>query len=94
MALQDAHVLAGWLARDPGDLATSMARYEEVMTPIARRYKDSAVSAHRVLLSSSPFKARLRDVILRLVPERLFERGVRRFFDAARPLADLPTSEV
>jgi 2-polyprenyl-6-methoxyphenol hydroxylase-like FAD-dependent oxidoreductase len=93
LALQDAHVLAGCLARNPGDLATSLTRYEEVMTPIASRYKSSAVSAHRALLGSSPFKARLRDVILRLVPERVFESGVRRFFDAERPLDDLPTSE-
>ena len=93
LALQDAHVLAGCLARSPGDLDSSLARYEEVMTPIARRYKDSAVSAHRAFLGSSPFRARLRDVILRVVPERLFERGVRRFIDAERPLADLPASE-
>jgi 2-polyprenyl-6-methoxyphenol hydroxylase-like FAD-dependent oxidoreductase len=93
LALQDAHIFAGCLARNPGDLATSLAGYEEVMTPIARRYKDSAVSAHRAFLGSSAFKARLRDVILRLVPERLFERGVRRFFDAERPLANLPPSE-
>jgi 2-polyprenyl-6-methoxyphenol hydroxylase-like FAD-dependent oxidoreductase len=90
LALQDAHVLAGCLARNPGDVATSLTRYEEVMTPIARRYKSSAVSAHRALLGSNPFKARLRDIILRLIPERVFERGVRRFFDAERPLDDLP----
>ena len=93
LALQDAHVLAGCLARHPGDIATSLVRYEEIMTPIARRYKNSAVSAHRALLGSSRFRGRLRDVILRLAPERLFERGVRRFFDAERPLADLPASE-
>lgn len=92
LALQDAHILAGCLARNPGDLATSLAHYEQVMTPIARRYRDSAVSAHGAFLSPSPFKARLRDVILRLTPERLFERGIRRFFDAERPLADLPAA--
>lgn len=93
LALQDAHILAGCLARNPGNIATSLARYEEVMTPIARRYKDSAVGAHQALLGSNPFKARLRDVFLRLAPQRLLERGVRRFFDAERPLADLPESE-
>ena len=93
LALQDAHILAGCLARNPGDRAASLARYEEVMTPIARRYKDSAVTAHRAFLGSSRFKARLRDVFLRVVPQRLLERGVRRFFDAERPLADLPASE-
>jgi 2-polyprenyl-6-methoxyphenol hydroxylase-like FAD-dependent oxidoreductase len=92
LALQDAHILAGCLARNSGDLATALARYEEVMTPIARRYKNSAVSAHRAFLGSSPFKAWLRDVILRFMPNRILERGVRRFFDAERPLADLPKS--
>jgi 2-polyprenyl-6-methoxyphenol hydroxylase-like FAD-dependent oxidoreductase len=92
LALQDAHVLAGYLARNPGDVAASLARYEEVMTPVARRYKNSAVGAHRALLGSSAVKARLRDVVLRWAPDRLLERGVRRFFDAERPLADLPAS--
>src|SRR5204863_3562157 len=82
LALQDAHILAGCLARHPDDLVTSLAQYEEVMSPIARRYKDSAVSAHRTLLGSNPFKAHLRDLVLRMIPDRLFERGVHRFFDA------------
>ena len=93
LALQDAHILAGCLARNPGDRAAALARYEEVMTPIARRYKDSAVTAHRAFLGASRFKARLRDVFLRMVPQSVLERGVRRFFDAERPLADLPVSE-
>jgi 2-polyprenyl-6-methoxyphenol hydroxylase-like FAD-dependent oxidoreductase len=93
LALQDAHILAGCLARNPGDRAAALARYEAVMTPIARRYKDSAVTAHRAFLGSSRFIARLRDVFLRVVPQRLLERGVRRFFDAERPLADLPASD-
>jgi 2-polyprenyl-6-methoxyphenol hydroxylase-like FAD-dependent oxidoreductase len=90
LALQDAHVLAGCLARSPADIATALAHYEEVMTPIARRYRDSAVSAHAVFLKSGPFKATVRNIALRLVPDRLFERGMRRFFDAERPLAGLP----
>jgi 2-polyprenyl-6-methoxyphenol hydroxylase-like FAD-dependent oxidoreductase len=93
LALQDAHILAGCLARNPGNLTFSLARYDEVMTPIARRYKRSAVTAHRAFLGSNVFKARLRDVILRIIPDRLLEHGVRRFFDAERPLADLPVPE-
>jgi 2-polyprenyl-6-methoxyphenol hydroxylase-like FAD-dependent oxidoreductase len=94
LALQDAHVLAVCLARNPDDLASSLRRYEAIMTPIALRYKNSALTAHRAFLGSSRIKASLRDVILRFVPERLLERGVRRFFDAERPLADLPASEI
>jgi 2-polyprenyl-6-methoxyphenol hydroxylase-like FAD-dependent oxidoreductase len=90
LALQDAHILAGCLARSPGDLASSLPRYEEVASAIARRYHDSAVRAHAMFLSASRLKARLRDLILPLVPDRLFERGMRRFIDAERPLADLP----
>lgn len=56
LALQDAHILAGCLARTPGDRAASLTRYEEVMTRIARRYKDSAVTVHRAFLGSSRFK--------------------------------------
>ena len=93
LALQDAHILAGCLARNPDDIVSALAQYENVMAPIARRYKDNAVSAHGALLGSSPFMARLRDVVLRVLPDRLFERGVRRFFDAERPLADLSASE-
>ncbi len=93
LALQDAHVLAGCLASNTGDLATALSRYEALVTPIARRYKDSAITAHRTFLGSSRLEARLRDVILRVAPDRLLERSVRRFFDAERPLADLPVSE-
>ena len=90
LALQDAHILAGCLARSRGDIAGALATYADVMTPIARRYRDSAVTAHRAFLGSSVFTARLRDLVLRFAPDRLFERGIRRFFDAERPLADLP----
>ncbi|QSE87656.1 FAD-dependent monooxygenase (plasmid) [Rhodococcus pseudokoreensis] len=92
LALQDAHMLAGSIARSPDDLDTSLARYEEVMAPIACRYRDSGVRAHAAFLTSSRVKARIRDLALRLTPERVFERGVRRFFDSERPLADLPST--
>ena len=92
LALQDAHILAGCLARNPGNLGTALALYEDVMTPIARRYKDSAISAHGAFLGSSAFKAQLRDLILQFMPNFILERGVRRFFDAERPLADIPPS--
>ena len=93
LALQDAHILAGCLARSQGDLTTALSRYEEVMTPIARRYRDSAITAHGAFLSPSRVKARIRDIALRLTPESVFERGIRRFFDAERPLADVPAEE-
>lgn len=90
LALQDAHVLAGCLARGPGDPAASLAHYADLMVPIARRYQGGAVSAHGVFLTSSLCRARLRDLILSLLPERIFERRMRRFYDAERPLADVP----
>lgn len=90
LALQDTHILAGSLARSRDNVAEGLSRYEEVMAPIARRYRDSAASAHAALLTSSQVKARIRDLALRVIPDRVFERGMRRFYDSERPLANLP----
>src|SRR5712691_2215157 len=90
LALQDAHILTGCLARSAGDAAVALRRYEDLVTPIARRYHDSALSARRLILSRGRGQAHLRDLIVRLIPERLLERGIRRFVDAERPLADVP----
>jgi len=92
LAMQDAHVLAGCLARSPGDVASALARYEGVMTPIARRYHDTARTAHRVFLTRGRARGAARDLALQVMPERFFELGVRRFFDAERPLADVPAT--
>jgi hypothetical protein len=67
-------------------------RYEAVVTPIARRCRASAVRAHAVFLGASRLRAQLRDLLLPLVPERLFDRGLRRFIDAERPLPDFPAA--
>ena len=88
--MQDAHILAGCLARNPDDVAAALPRYEDVVTPIARRYHDSALSARRLILGRNRARAHVRDLIVRLIPERLLERGIRRFVDAERPLADVP----
>jgi 2-polyprenyl-6-methoxyphenol hydroxylase-like FAD-dependent oxidoreductase len=90
LALQDAHVLAGCLARARGDVASALARYEETVRPIAQRYHDSALSMRGLLLGQSRWKAALRNLALQIAPERLFERGIRRFYDAERPLAEVP----
>ena len=90
LALQDAHILAGCLARIQ-HLGSALTQYEHVMTPIAQRYRDSALTAHRALLDGSRAKAGLRNAVLRFLPQRLLERGTRRFFDAERPLADVPS---
>lgn len=90
LALQDAHILAGCVARSMGDVANALQQYEDVVTPIARRYRESALRARRLILGGGRVRARLRDEIVRLIPERLLERGIRRFIDAERPLADVP----
>jgi len=92
LALQDAHILAGCLARSPDDIAAAFSRYEEVVTPIARRYRASALNARRVILGRGRIQTRLRDLALRLMPARLLERGIRRFVDAERPLVDVPSA--
>src|SRR4029078_6325263 len=53
LALQDAHILAGCLARSRGDIAGALATYADVMRPNARRSRDRAITAHRALLRSS-----------------------------------------
>jgi len=60
-----------------------------VMTPIARRYHDSALKMRGFALGRSRVKAHLRNLALRMVPERLLEREVRRFIHAERPLPDI-----
>ena len=90
LALQDAHILAGCLARSPGDISEALARYERVMAPIARRYRESALSMRGIVLGRSRLRTSLRSLVLRWMPERTFERSARRFIDAERPLADLP----
>ena len=90
LALQDAHVLAGCLARTPHDLAAALAGYETAMAPIALRYRDNARGAHAVFLTPNRVTAWLRNLGLRLAPDLVFERGARRFIDAERPLPDLP----
>ena len=90
LALQDAHVLAGNLARSPHDLPAALAGYEAAMSPVALRYRDNARGAHALFLTPNRIRARLRNLGLRLAPGRVFEQGARRFIDAERPLADLP----
>jgi hypothetical protein len=41
------------------------------------------------VLGDSKLKAHLRNLAVRMMPERLVERSLRRFFDAERPLADV-----
>jgi 2-polyprenyl-6-methoxyphenol hydroxylase-like FAD-dependent oxidoreductase len=91
LALQDAHILAGCLARSATDVSAAIARYEEVMTPIARRYRDSALRMRGLVLGRGRIQTYLRDLVLRWMPERSFERSARNFIDAERPLADVPS---
>lgn len=60
LALQDAHVLAGCLARDGTDVAATLACYAESVAPIARRYHESALRMRRLLLGHSCLRAGVR----------------------------------
>ena len=44
------------------------------------------------ILDRSPLKAHFRNLILRMMPDSLKERGVRRFFDTEHPLAEVPVN--
>jgi len=89
LALQDAHVFAGCLARSRSEVAAALRTYEDTVTPIARRYRKSALTARGAILGRGRARAGLRNLIVRLMPERLLEQGIRRFIDAERPLADI-----
>ena len=90
LALQDAHVLAGCLSRSTGDVAAALLQYEGAVTPIACRYRDNARSMRSLVLGRNHVKAHLRDLFLRVVPDGLVARNLRRFFDAERSLPDMP----
>lgn len=45
-----------------------------------------------LILNHSRAKAYLRNLALRMTPERVFERSLRRFFDAERPLVEVPAT--
>jgi len=89
LALQDAHTLAGSLARSPGEVSVAFSRYAEIMTPIAHRYRDTARSIRASVLGRSRINAQLRDLTVRWIPEWFLQRRLRRFFDAERPLAEV-----
>jgi 2-polyprenyl-6-methoxyphenol hydroxylase-like FAD-dependent oxidoreductase len=89
LALQDAHTLAGCLARSPDEVPVALSRYAEMMTPIAHRYRDTARRMRRSVLGRSRIKAQLRNLALRWTPERIFERKLRSFFAAERALAEV-----
>jgi 2-polyprenyl-6-methoxyphenol hydroxylase-like FAD-dependent oxidoreductase len=81
-------VFAGCLTRAQ-DVTAALQAYEDIVTPIASRYRNSALAARGAILGRGRVRAALRDVVVRLMPERLLERGIRRFIDAERPLADI-----
>jgi 2-polyprenyl-6-methoxyphenol hydroxylase-like FAD-dependent oxidoreductase len=93
LALQDAHILARCLASSRGDVAGALGRYEEVVTPIARRCHESALKARGMFLAGGRAKAWIRDQVVRFVPERILARSIRQFIDAERPLADVPSTQ-
>jgi 2-polyprenyl-6-methoxyphenol hydroxylase-like FAD-dependent oxidoreductase len=89
LALQDAQVLAACVSRAPNDIPAALGRYEAIVAPIARRYRDSALTARGAILGRGRARACVRDLAVRMVPERLLEQGIRRFIDAERPLANI-----
>jgi 2-polyprenyl-6-methoxyphenol hydroxylase-like FAD-dependent oxidoreductase len=89
LALQDAHTLAGCLARSADEVPVALSRYAERMTPIAHRYRDTARSMRGVVLGRSRLKAQLRDLAVRWTPEWLLERKLRSFVATERPLAEV-----
>jgi 2-polyprenyl-6-methoxyphenol hydroxylase-like FAD-dependent oxidoreductase len=88
LALQGALLLANCLGSSPADVPAALARYEQAVTPIAQRYQHSALRMRGLVLGRSRVKVVLRDLALRLLPQRWVRNSLRRFFDAERPLHD------
>jgi 2-polyprenyl-6-methoxyphenol hydroxylase-like FAD-dependent oxidoreductase len=89
LAMQDALLLAGALARDPDDVGAALRAYADAAEPIARRYRASARAMRRLVLGRNPVTVYARNQLLRWLPERSFERRARAFIDAERPIAEL-----
>ncbi len=75
LALQGAQLLAQNLRAQPGNPAAALSAYESAVTPIADRYRGSALEMRPMMLSREPWIARLRDLALRVTPHFLLNRN-------------------
>jgi 2-polyprenyl-6-methoxyphenol hydroxylase-like FAD-dependent oxidoreductase len=82
LALQGARALALELAREPTPRA--LLSYEQQITPIATRYRDSALRMRTFLLDRRPWLPLVRNAVLRATPDWLMDRQVRSFFHAEK----------
>jgi 2-polyprenyl-6-methoxyphenol hydroxylase-like FAD-dependent oxidoreductase len=92
-AFEDAVALAG--ALDPADVAASFARYDAARRPRTAALARQARGTNRLLTRSGP-AARLRDAVLRAVPDALATRALARQLRFAPPpgvaqRSDMPT---
>lgn len=89
LALQGAYLLARELVREP-DLGAALRGYADAIAPIAARYQDGALRIRGPLLDDRPLHAWLRDLAVRVVPLRVWQRRAARFYDAERALPAMP----
>lgn len=87
LALQGAYLLAKAIEEHPADMPRALAHYEADIQPIAARYQASAWQMRGFIIGRSRVRAALRDAALAWMPDQLFARQVRRFYDAERAMA-------
>ncbi|MFA5939168.1 MAG: NAD(P)/FAD-dependent oxidoreductase [Sinimarinibacterium sp.] len=88
LALQGAYCVARCLAQHD-DPVQALARYQDRILPIARRYQSGAASMREVILSRAWGWRLLRTVLLRAVPQPLRNHAARRFYKTEIRMAQL-----
>jgi 2-polyprenyl-6-methoxyphenol hydroxylase-like FAD-dependent oxidoreductase len=88
LALQGARLLALHVKESDGDIAAALRKYEADITPIADRYRDSAIQMRPLLLKRKTWVAIARNWGLRLTPEWMMKRRISSFFQAEALGAD------
>jgi 2-polyprenyl-6-methoxyphenol hydroxylase-like FAD-dependent oxidoreductase len=82
LALQGARLLALSLQEHAGDLPRALAKYESAIAPIAARYRDSALQMRTLLLDRRPWISTARNLALRITPNWVLDRQMRKFYHA------------
>jgi 2-polyprenyl-6-methoxyphenol hydroxylase-like FAD-dependent oxidoreductase len=82
LALQGAQMLASKLEQYSNDPVQALQAYQSQITPIANRYKSSALQLKPMVLDRRVWVAWLRDIAIQFTPDWLMDRTARQFINA------------
>ncbi|MES1195695.1 MAG: FAD-dependent monooxygenase [Steroidobacter sp.] len=82
LALQGARLLAFHLKECGNNITAALSKYENEITPIANRYRDSALQLRPLLLKRNAWISGMRNFAFRITPEWMMKRRIRHFFQA------------